>query len=45
MVFGLKLKKIKKDEIDRWVNEVVKILGLEIYLDRKLKVLFGGQCQ
>lgn len=45
MAFGLKLKKIKKDEIDRRVNEAAKTLGLETYLDRKPKALSGGQRQ
>ncbi|MEH7036414.1 ATP-binding cassette domain-containing protein, partial [Priestia megaterium] len=45
MAFGLKLKKIKRDEIDRRVNEVAKMLGLETYLERKPKALSGGQRQ
>lgn len=45
MAFGLKLRKIKKDEIDRRVKEAAKILGLEEYLDRKPKALSGGQRQ
>ncbi|MGN2274378.1 ABC transporter ATP-binding protein [Priestia megaterium] len=45
MAFGLKLKKIKKDEIDRRVNKAAKTLGLETYLDRKPKALSGGQRQ
>ncbi|MEH7486760.1 ABC transporter ATP-binding protein, partial [Priestia megaterium] len=45
MAFGLKLKKIKRDEIDRRVNEAAKMLGLETYLERKPKALSGGQRQ
>ncbi|MCM3739740.1 sn-glycerol-3-phosphate ABC transporter ATP-binding protein UgpC [Oceanobacillus luteolus] len=45
MAFGLKLRKMKKDEIDRRVQEAAKILGLEEYLDRKPKALSGGQRQ
>ncbi|MFD3449332.1 ABC transporter ATP-binding protein [Microbacteriaceae bacterium 4G12] len=45
MAFGLKLRKISKDEIDRRVKEAAQILGLEQYLDRKPKALSGGQRQ
>ncbi len=45
MAFGLKLRKIPKDEIDRRVKNAAKILGLEQYLDRKPKALSGGQRQ
>ncbi|MCD5324939.1 MULTISPECIES: ABC transporter ATP-binding protein [Pontibacillus] len=45
MAFGLKLRKFKKDEIDRRVQDAAKILGLEGYLDRKPKALSGGQRQ
>ncbi|MFD1610155.1 ABC transporter ATP-binding protein [Oceanobacillus luteolus] len=45
MAFGLKLRKMKKAEIDRRVQEAAKILGLEEYLDRKPKALSGGQRQ
>ncbi|MEH6943523.1 ABC transporter ATP-binding protein [Bacillus sp. JJ722] len=45
MAFGLKLRKMPKDEIDRRVQEAAKILGLESYLDRKPKALSGGQRQ
>ncbi|GGM25612.1 sugar ABC transporter ATP-binding protein [Paraliobacillus quinghaiensis] len=45
MAFGLKLRKFKKDEIDRRVQNAAKILGLEAYLDRKPKALSGGQRQ
>ncbi|MDR4162588.1 ATP-binding cassette domain-containing protein, partial [Bacillus paranthracis] len=45
MAFGLKLRKIPKDEIDRRVKDAAKILGMEQYLDRKQKALSGGQRQ
>lgn len=45
MAFGLKLRKFKKDEIDKRVKNAAKILGLEPYLDRKPKALSGGQRQ
>jgi multiple sugar transport system ATP-binding protein len=45
LAFGLKLRKMKKDEIDRRVQEGAKILGLEKFLDRKPKALSGGQRQ
>ncbi|MFS0862488.1 ABC transporter ATP-binding protein [Fredinandcohnia sp. 179-A 10B2 NHS] len=45
MAFGLKLRKMPKDEIDRRVKDAAKILGLEEYLTRKPKALSGGQRQ
>ncbi|MEE0428553.1 MAG: sn-glycerol-3-phosphate ABC transporter ATP-binding protein UgpC, partial [Turicibacter sp.] len=45
MAFGLKLRKIPKEEIDRRVKDAARILGLEQYLDRKPKALSGGQRQ
>ena len=45
MAFGLKLRKVPKDEIDRMVREAAKILDLESLLDRKPKALSGGQRQ
>ncbi|KOS69116.1 sugar ABC transporter ATP-binding protein [Lysinibacillus contaminans] len=45
MAFGLKLRKLPKDEIDRRVKEAAKILDLEQYLNRKPKALSGGQRQ
>jgi len=45
LAFGLKLRKMKKDEIDRRVKEAAEILGLERFLDRKPKALSGGQRQ
>jgi multiple sugar transport system ATP-binding protein len=45
MAFGLKLRKLPKDEIDRRVREAAGILGLEEFLSRKPKALSGGQRQ
>ncbi len=45
MAFGLKLRKMDKQEIDRRVQNAAKILGLEALLDRKPKALSGGQRQ
>ncbi len=45
MAFGLKLRKVPKDEIDKKVREAAKILDLEALLDRKPKALSGGQRQ
>ncbi|RKD76167.1 carbohydrate ABC transporter ATP-binding protein (CUT1 family) [Sinobaca qinghaiensis] len=45
MAFGLKLKKFKKEEIDKRVQNAASILGLEEYLKRKPKALSGGQRQ
>lgn len=45
IAFGLKLRKVKKSEIKRLVEEAAAILGLEDYLDRKPKALSGGQRQ
>ena len=45
MAFGLKLRKVPKDEIDRKVKEAAKILDLSHLLDRKPKALSGGQRQ
>lgn len=45
IAFGLQLRKMPKDEIDRRVHEAAKILDLENYLQRKPKALSGGQRQ
>jgi multiple sugar transport system ATP-binding protein len=45
MAFGLKLRKLPKDEIDRRVREAAGILGLEEFLSRKPRALSGGQRQ
>ena len=45
MAFGLKLRKVPKDEIKKKVEEAARILDLEKLLDRKPKALSGGQRQ
>lgn len=45
MAFGLKIRKLSRDEIDKKVREAAKILDLEALLDRKPKALSGGQRQ
>ena len=41
MAFGLKLRKVPKDQIDKAVREAARILDLEKLLDRKPKALSG----
>jgi multiple sugar transport system ATP-binding protein len=43
--FGLKLRKVPKDEIRQRVEEAARILGLTEHLDRKPRNLSGGQRQ
>ena len=45
MAFGLKLRKMPKEEIRKRVEEAGKILGLTEYMNRKPKALSGGQRQ
>ena len=45
MAFGLQLRKVPKDEIDKMVKEAAKVLDLTQLLDRKPKALSGGQRQ
>ncbi len=45
MAFGLKLRKVPKDEIDKMVREAAKVLDLSQLLDRRPKALSGGQRQ
>ena len=45
MAFGLKLRKVPKDEIKKLVEEAAKILDISHLLDRKPKALSGGQRQ
>jgi len=45
MAFGLKLRKVPKDEIDRLVKRTAELLGIRELLDRKPKELSGGQRQ
>src|SRR5689334_11210578 len=43
--FGLKLRKVRKEELNSRVEATAKILGLSEYLDRKPRNLSGGQRQ
>jgi multiple sugar transport system ATP-binding protein len=45
MAFGLRLRKMPKEEIRRRVEEAAKILEIQDFLDRKPKALSGGQRQ
>ncbi|GHV92693.1 ABC transporter ATP-binding protein [Spirochaetia bacterium] len=43
--FGLKNKKVPRDEREKLIKEVCEIVGLTPYLDRKPNALSGGQRQ
>jgi multiple sugar transport system ATP-binding protein len=45
MAFGLKLRKVSRNDVRRKVEGAAKILGIEHLLDRKPKTLSGGQRQ
>ena len=45
MAFGLKMRKVPKEERATLVNEAAEILGIQDLLDRKPKQLSGGQRQ
>ncbi|NDR59280.1 ABC transporter ATP-binding protein [Aliiruegeria sabulilitoris] len=45
MAFGLRIRKVPKDEIAKSIDEVAKILGLTEYLERRPADLSGGQRQ
>jgi multiple sugar transport system ATP-binding protein len=45
MAFGLKLRKVPRDEIRRRVDETAELLGLSDLLERKPRALSGGQRQ
>src|SRR5512143_422000 len=45
MAFGLKLRKVPKDEIKRRVQQAAEVLGIQALLDRKPRQLSGGQRQ
>jgi multiple sugar transport system ATP-binding protein len=45
MAFGLKLRKLPKDEIKRRVSEAADVLGITDFLERKPRQLSGGQRQ
>ena len=45
MAFGLKLRKVPKDEINRRVGQAAETLGITDLLNRKPRQLSGGQRQ
>lgn len=45
IAFGLKIRKLPKEEIQKRVFNAAEILDLGLYLDRKPKELSGGQMQ
>jgi multiple sugar transport system ATP-binding protein len=45
MAFGLKLRKVTKEEIKRRVEEAARVLDISHLLDRRPKALSGGQKQ
>ncbi len=45
IAFGLRLRKVPKEEIDRRVRDAARVLGLEEFLERKPRALSGGQRQ
>ena len=45
MAFGLKIRHVNKEEIDKRVHEAAKILDIENQLDKKPKNMSGGQRQ
>src|SRR5699024_5175975 len=45
IAFGLKIKKLPKEEIDRKVKEMIKLVALESYEKRSIESLSGGQQQ
>src|SRR6478672_7120130 len=45
IAFGLRVKKVPKDEIERRVEDAARVLDLEPFLKRKPRALSGGQRQ
>jgi multiple sugar transport system ATP-binding protein len=45
IAFGLRLRKMDKQEVDRRVREAARILALDEFLNRKPRALSGGQRQ
>jgi len=45
MAYGLRIKKIDKNEIDKRVRNAAEILGLSAHLSKKPKAMSGGQRQ
>ena len=45
IAFGLKIKKLSKEEIDRRIKEALRMMRIEEYIDRYPNELSGGQQQ
>ena len=45
IAFGLKIKKMSKDEIEKKVNEMLRLVNLKGYENRSIEALSGGQQQ
>ncbi|MDD7793125.1 spermidine/putrescine ABC transporter ATP-binding protein [Clostridium sp. 'White wine YQ'] len=45
IAFGLKIKKLPKDEIDSKIKEILKLVSLENFEERSIESLSGGQQQ
>ena len=45
IIFGLKAKKIKEEQIDKCLKEITEMLGIEHLIDRKINNLSGGEKQ
>lgn len=45
IAFGLKLKKLPKEEIDKRVNKMIELIKLEEHINKKPSQLSGGQKQ
>jgi multiple sugar transport system ATP-binding protein len=45
IAFGLRLRKVPKDEIERRVRRAASLLGIDQFLDRRPRALSGGQRQ
>lgn len=45
IAYSLKCKKVSKDEIEKRVNEIIKVVGLEEHINKKPSKLSGGQQQ
>ena len=45
IAFGLKLKKVPQEEIDKRVRKVLKLVAMSDYEDRDVETLSGGQQQ
>lgn len=45
VAFGLKMRKVRSDEIQQRVKQILELVELESYADRYPQQLSGGQCQ